>query len=153
MKSLWNKWDRISAQEVEVIKLDDLEVASAQKKSVRKERFTTTDKIKARSAKKSPAGSRSQQSQQHSKTSTTKPPATKDVDKKKKEAKKAPKHTAESGVEESGPVLYSGFDGRLNGKLPPGYNKPSVTIDDERRSWICSSLQAASSRELGTDEK
>lgn len=52
--------------------------------------------------------------------------------------KELPEDTQQSPGLESRPLQLSGTDGRLRSKLPPGYTKPSMYVDDVGRSCVLS---------------
>lgn len=68
------------------------------------------------------------------------------------EARKTTEDMLQSAEVGDRPMVRSGFDDHLNGKLRPGYTKPSLAIDDVRHSWIFNCRQQVCFRELGANE-
>lgn len=106
--SLRYEGNRICAQAVEILNLDDLRVASPCIKRGRTNRYTTLYNMLMRSARKSLDGSRSQQ---RSETSAVKPPASADVGKKMTaENNKTTEDTQQSLEAECRPLVHLGLD-------------------------------------------
>lgn len=117
----------------------------------RTDRSTTFTRIITGSTNRSSDRSRSQE---RSKPSTPDLPATSDdTTKMIEEAKKTPGDKPRYAEKEIMPLLYSCFDDRLRGKLPPGHTKPTIVIDAVSRSQVLNYLQLVCFCKLGSDEK
>lgn len=133
-KNMHIERNRISAQNVNIINPDDLKVASPSIKRARKERSTTHSKIITESTNRSSDGSRLQHSTDKS---TAKPPAgAVIITKMTEDSKKTPEETPQKPGAEARPIIHSGFDDRLSGKLIPSFNKASMSTDDVSRSAV-----------------
>lgn len=68
------------------------------------------------------------------------------------EDQKTLKYTAQNLTAKFKPIVHFCFDDRLNGKLTPGYTKPSMAIADVSRLWVFNCRQPTCFSELGIDE-
>lgn len=151
IKSLRNKSDSSSAQEIGMVDDDDREVTSPPKNRARTERASTPSKVITRGTKKTSDGSRLQE---RSRASAAAPPSTVDIITKiTEEAKKTLEDIPRSSEAEYTPLIYFRFDDRLSGRAPPVYAQPSMAIAGLSRSWVLNCSQLACFCEVETNDK
>lgn len=130
--------DSSTAKEVLTINLDDLKVDSLPKRRTRMERCTTPSNTTTKSTKKSSSGSRLQR---RNKISALELHAKTVIMKKTENAKKAPENVSRSPEAEGRPLVQSGFNDRLRGKLPPVHTRPSMANYDKATRGYSNSIK------------
>lgn len=150
-RSLRNKGDRHSAQEVEFMNLDSLEIASLPNRKARTECAIPTSIIITSTAKRSQDGLHSQRC---SATSVAKGLVTAvPITEMAQESNKTPDTTSESPEVNARPIVHRGLDDRLSDRLPPGYTEFLLGSDDVIRFWVPNCHQELCSCKLRTNEK
>lgn len=148
-KVFLGQWDKSSAQEVEIINLNNLEVYSS---PMRRARTSTTPHwVKRSSRKKSCDDSRLQKG---SETSAAKPQAPVDVvEMVTEEAKERPEEMPKRPAAGPKQMVHFGFDDRLGGSKRPDYSELLMASKDISRSWVVECCGPVCFRRLEADEK